>query len=57
LNDLPTRYFADLNPDPLFDRKADDNPILIIAGIGDSVAFPGTSAGSLVPPDATRTTP
>ena len=38
-NDLRARDFADLNADPRFNKKAGNSPILIIARIGDGVAF------------------
>jgi hypothetical protein len=38
-NDLRAQVFADLNADPRMNKKAGDNPFLIIVRICDGVAF------------------
>jgi cytochrome c peroxidase len=41
-DDLPRRYWANLNTDPPFDRKPGDKPALDEAEIEDVVAFLNT---------------
>ena len=52
-DDLPKRYWANLNTDPPFDRKPGDKPALNEAEIKDIIAFLGTLTDGYEP-DAAR---
>lgn len=48
-DDLPRRYWANLNTDPPFDRKAADEPVLSNAEIKDVIAFLDTLTDGWLP--------
>lgn len=48
-DDLPSRYQANINVEPPFDRKPGDQPALTAADIDDIIAFLGTLTDGFVP--------
>ncbi len=50
-DDLPQRYWANLNTEPPFDRKPGDKPALDEAEIKDVVAFLNTLTDGYKAPD------